>query len=170
MDSMAEGSSMIKAVAFLTRDWRIHSSYRLTFLMELLYLFLNIIPYFFLAKFIGPSVSGSLQQYGGDYFLFVLVGLVLQEYLTVPLTLFSRHIRESQLNGTLEALLSTQTSLNEVVLFSALYPFFWATLNVVMYFVFGIAFLGVRFENANWAAAVFIKTLAVLVFCGIGIL
>src|SRR5258706_12833944 len=105
-----------KALAFLARDFRIQSSYRFVFLLEVIYLFLGIIPYFFLARFIGPSVNGTLREYGGDYFSFVLIGIMLQEYLAMPLTLFSRHIRESQLNGTLESLLSTQTPLNVVIL------------------------------------------------------
>jgi len=159
-----------KALAFLVKDLRIQSSYRFMFLIEVLHLFLSIIPYYFLARFIGPAVSGSLQQYGGDYFSFVLVGILLQEYLAMPVTLFARQIRESQLNGTLESLLSTQTSLSTVILLSAVYPFLWATINVIMYVVLGITVFGVHFGQANWIAAALILVCALLAFCGIGIL
>jgi ABC-2 type transport system permease protein len=160
---------MYKALAFLARDLRIQRSYRLTFAMELVYLLFGIIPYYFLARFVGNSASSNLQTYGGDYFAFVLVGIILQEYLTMPLALFSRQIRESQLSGTLESQLSTQTSLHVVILLSALYPFVWATVHVALSAVFGVTVLGVHFGEANWAGAGLILILAVLVFCGIGI-
>jgi ABC-2 type transport system permease protein len=159
-----------KALAFLLRDIRIQSSYRLMFLMELAYLFVSIVPYYFLSRFIGPSVSDSLKPFGGDYFSYILVGIVLQEYLTMPVILFSRHIRESQLNGTLEALLSTQTSLNRVILLSACYPFVWATVNALLYVGFAVLVFGVKFGAVNWIGAALTLLSALLVFCGIGIL
>jgi ABC-2 type transport system permease protein len=159
-----------KALAFILRDLRIQRSYRLIFLIELVYLFLGIVPYYFLARFIGPSVGGTLAQYGGNYFSFALIGIVLQQYFTAPLTLFSRQIRESQLNGTLESLLSTQTPLSSVIVFSALYPFVWATMNVVIYVVVGMAAFGLRFGEANWFGAALVLIFSLLVFCGIGIL
>src|SRR5688572_22526157 len=91
-----------KAWAFLVRDYQIHRTYRLLFAMEVLSLVVNIVPYYFLARFVGESLKGELQQYGGDYFSFMLVGLAVNDYLILPLSLFSRQIRESQLNGTLE--------------------------------------------------------------------
>jgi ABC-2 type transport system permease protein len=159
-----------KALAFLARDFQIQSSYRLMFALELVAFFLAIVPFYFLARFIGPSVSGQLDDYGGDYFAFVLIGIILQEYLTSPLMLFSRHIRDAQLNGTLESTLSTQTPLTQVILGSALYPFLWATFNVLLYVMLGFTVFGVRLPGANWAAAALILILALVVFCGIGIL
>src|SRR5687767_9091869 len=110
----------------------------------------NILPYYFLSRFVGEALKGDLQQYGGDYFSFMLIGLALNDYLIVPLGLFSRHIRESQLNGTLEAVLSTQTPLHTVILSSALYPFVRASINAAAYIGLGIAVFGVRFGAVNW--------------------
>jgi ABC-2 type transport system permease protein len=119
---------------------------------------------------VGTSLNGEIQNYGGDYFSFMLVGIALQEYLITPLQLFSRQIRESQLNGTLEALLSTQTSLHAVILSTALYPFTRALLNVALYIGFGLAFFELRITAVNWLGAILTLIFAAAVFTGIGIL
>jgi ABC-2 type transport system permease protein len=138
--------------------------------MEAVSVVINVVPYFFLSHFIGKSVSGQVQQYGGDYFSFVFVGVVVQEYLLLPLYSFSRHIRESQLNGTLEAVLSTQTPLYTVILSSALYPLLWATIHIMIYIGFAVSVLHFRLSSVNWIAAFLVLIFAILVSSGIGIL
>ncbi len=93
----------------------------------------------------------------------------MHDYLSTSLNAFSRIIRESQLAGTLEALLSTQTSLPTIILSSAAYPFLWTSLSVVLYLVLGVGLFGVHLTG-NWAAAGLILILAIVVFSGFGIL
>ena len=88
----------------------------------------------------------------------------------MSLGLFARSIRESQLAGTLEALLSTQTSLLMIILLSAAYPFLWTSLTVILYLTLGLGFLDVHVATGNWPAAALLLILAISVFSGIGIL
>ena len=161
---------MKKILAFLKRDFLIEVSYRFSFVFQLASVFLSVASYYFLARFIGSSFVPGLEPYGGDYFAFVLVGVALHEYLATSLDAFSRSIRESQVAGTLEALLSTQTSLPTIVFSSAAYPFLWTTFSVVLYFTLGIGLFGVPLAHGNWAAATLILMLAIVVFSGLGIL
>ncbi len=161
---------MNKAVAFLVRDFQIHRSYRFAFLMEAVSIVLTLVPYYFLAHFIGGSLGAQIPQYRGDYFSFVLVGVVVQQYLLAPLYLFTRHIRESQLNGTLEVVMSTQTPLHTIILSSALYPLLWATTHLIAYLLFAGTVLHFRFGQVNWAAALLILLLAIVVSAAMGIL
>jgi ABC-2 type transport system permease protein len=159
-----------KAAAFLVRDFQIHHSYRLAFFMEAISAVLTVVPYYFLAHFVGLPAGAQVPQYGGDYFSFILVGVVVQQYLLAPLYLFTRHIRESQLNGTLEAVLSTQTPLHTVIVSSALYPLLWSTIHVFFYLWFARAILHFSFAHVNWIAAILILSFAVIVSGAIGIL
>jgi ABC-2 type transport system permease protein len=122
---------MNKPLAFLKRDLLIEASYRFSFVFQVASVLFTVASYYFLARFIGSSVVPGLDAYGGDYFAFVLIGVALYDYLGTSLNAFSRSIRESQLTGTLEALLSTQTSLPTVILSSSAYPFLWTSLGVV---------------------------------------
>lgn len=161
---------MRKFLAFLQRDFRIEASYRLSFLLQIVFVFLSIASYYFLARFIGSAVIPGLDAYGGDYFAFVLIGIALHDYLTAALEVFSRSIRDAQLAGTLEALVSTQTSLAVIIFLSAAYPFLWTSFSVLLYMVLGIGLFDVHFSCEHWGAAVLILLLAILVFSGVGIL
>ena len=118
----------------------------------LLAVFLEIASYYFLARFIGTAVPG-LGLYGDDYFAFVLVGVALHHFLATALAAFSRSIRESQLAGTLEALLATQSSLPTIILSSAAYPFLWTSATTLLYLAAGAGVFGVPLVPANWGAA-----------------
>ncbi|MDD5559565.1 ABC transporter permease [Candidatus Methylomirabilis sp.] len=161
---------MNKPLAFLKRDLLIEASYRFSFLIQIVSVLFSIASYYFLARFIGGWAVPGLDVYGGDYFTFVLVGVALHDYLATSLDAFSRSIRESQLAGTLEALMSTQTSVPTIILLSAAYPFLWTSLTVVLYLALGVGLFGVRLSSGNWAAAALILMLGVVVFSALGIL
>ena len=161
---------MQKLLAFLKRDLVTEVSYRFSFLFRLLSVFSSVASYYFLARFIGNSSIPELNAYGGDYFAFVLVGVALSDYLSTSLDAFSRTIRDSQLTGTLESLLSTQTSLSTIILCSAVYPFVWTSFHVLLYLFLGVGIFGVHFTVGNWLAPVVLLLLAIVVFSGLGIL
>jgi ABC-2 type transport system permease protein len=157
-----------KALAFVRRDFLIHSSYRLAFVLQLISGVLTVTSYYLLSQYIGKSLE--LSGHGDAYFAFVLVGLTLQDYSSISLRTFSTNIRESQLAGNLEALLSTQTPMHEVILSSALYPFLWTSVNVILYIALGRVLFGVSLASVNWIGAIVILLLTVFVSSGIGIL
>lgn len=161
---------MNKPLAFVKRDLLIEASYRFSFVFQVGSVLLSIASYYFLARFIGSVSVPGLDVYGGDYFAFVLIGVALHGYFVTSLDAFSRSIRESQLAGTLEALLSTQTSLPTIILSSAAYPLLWTSFGVILYLAFGVGLFGVRLTAGNWPAATLILILAVIVFSGLGIL
>lgn len=161
---------MKKPIAFLKRDLLIEASYRFAFILQLVSAVFSVASYYFLARFIGSSVISGLDVYGGDYFAFVLIGVALHDYFATSLDAFSRSIRESQLVGTLEALISTQTSLPTVILSSAAYPLLWTSFSVALYLALGVGLFGVRLSHGNWFAAALTLILAVVVFSALGIL
>jgi len=161
---------MKKLLAFLKRDLLIEVSYRFSFVFQVASIFLSIATYYFLARFVGSSLVLGLDAYGGDYFAFALIGVALHDYLATSLDAFSRSIRESQLAGTLEALLSTQTSLATIILSSSVYRFLWTSFGVILYLALGVGLFGMRLAPGNWPAVALILILAVIVFSGLGIL
>lgn len=161
---------MRKVLAFAKRDLQIEASYRFYFASQVVSIALSIASYYFLARFVGPPLSPLLRDYGGDYFAFILIGVALNDYLTTSLNAFSRSIRESQLAGTLEALLTTRTSLSTIIVSSAVYPFLWTSLNVLFYIGLGFGLFGLRFARGNWPGALVVLAIGILVFSGFGIL
>lgn len=160
---------MRKAFAFFKRDVLMDVGYRFSFVFHLLGVVASMTSYYFLARFVATAQIPGLQAYGNDYFTFVIVGVALHDYLATGLDAFARSLRESQLGGTLEAVLATPTAVSTVVVSSALYPFVWTSLTAALYLGLGVA-VGASLGAGNWGAAAVLFVLAIAVFASLGIL
>lgn len=157
---------MLKSWAFLRKSFLEMSSYKLAFILQFLGIFLSIVTYFFLAKIVP---SRFLEEYGGSYFAFVLIGVAFMSFLGLSLEGFTRFIRESQMSGTLESMLVTPTKLPTILLNSLLWGFVIVSIQAVLYLTFGVLFFGLDL-NINLVSAVVIFALSIFVFGAIGIL
>lgn len=158
-----------KAWAFIRRDFTEATSYRLAFVFQLFSIVLVVLTFFFISRLLGEAASPYLQQYGGDYFAFALIGLALARYTGVALNSFASNISRAQSTGTLEALLVTQTGASTIILSSSLYTYLWATLDVFVYLVGG-ALLGVDLSRANVPATLLALGLTTICFSSLGII
>jgi len=155
--------------AFLRRDLRNELSYRLSFFLQIIGIFPVVLMFFFLSRLVGKTISGPLSPYGGSYFPFVLIGIALQNYLTVSLSRFSGSLRESQLSGTLEAVLSAPISLPIFLAGSTFYSFVFNALRVFIYLGAGTLLFDVHLNWVRLPAAVGILILTMAAFSSLGI-
>lgn len=159
-----------KAWAFLIRDFRMQTSYRLAFIINFAGIFFSVAVFFFISKLIGNGISHYLAPYGGDYFSFVLIGVALSGFMGTGLGVFASSISRAQSHGTLEAMLVTPTRLSEIILLSSVWSFLFTTFNVLVYIFFGVVVFGLKLGGANVAAAILILILIVSIFSGLGII
>ena len=161
---------MRKLAAFLKRDWITETSYQFSFFLQVAWALLSLGSYYFLARFIGNAMgTDPLSAYGGDYFSFVLIGVALSDFQLTSMDAFSRNLRESQLAGTLEALLSTRTSLAAIILYSTAYRFLWTSLWIVVYFVLGFWLFDLHLSPRGLIAGGLFLLLSLMVFSSIGV-
>jgi ABC-2 type transport system permease protein len=161
---------LTKPLAFLKRDFLMAASYRLKFVLNIGGIFLSTVMYFFLSKLIGRGIDNQLAPYGGDYFSFVLIGIAFTDYLSVSLGSFAGQIRSAQLQGTLEALLVTPTSVPVILFSSTLYNFTFTSLRVFLYLAFGVVIFGLKLHFSGIGAFLIIMGLTILAFSGIGLI
>jgi len=155
--------------AFLRRDFLNEVSYRLSFVLQILGIFPVVLMFFFLSRLVGITITGPLAPYGGEYFPFVLIGIAVQNYLTFSLSRFSGSLRESQLSGTLEAVLTTPVSLPMFLTGSTLYSFVFNALRVFVYLGAGALLFHVSFNWSRLPAALSILCLTMAAFSSLGI-
>ncbi len=160
----------MKAVAFIKRDFRIALNYKLQFVIQFVGIFFTAALTFFVSRLIGGGISEKLGGYGGDYFSFVIVGIALTDYLSVSVDQFSSEIRTAQLEGTLESLLVTPTSVHTILFSSSIYSFAMTSLRVLIYMTLGFFLFGLRLQMTSLAAFAVVGVLTVAAFCGIGLL
>lgn len=157
---------MSKPLAFLKRDFLIEVSYRFNFLLSLVGVVFSVAVFYFLGRIVPAEAVGPSAD---DYFSFVLVGMAFAVYLRTGLTAFSESIREEQMMGTLEAMLTTPTSHTTIVLSSSLWRFVFSSVTVLAYLLLGAAF-GISFGGANIPGALVILVLTVISYSALGII
>jgi len=159
-----------RTLAFLKKDFLIESSYKLSFLLNIFAVLVSILTYFFIDKLFGHRVVSHLEEFGVNYFSYVLLSMAFFSYIGVGLGSFSSRIRSEQIQGTLEALLLTPTTISTILLSLALWNLCFATLNVVIYILAGIFLFNINFTNVNLLSTLVILILTITSFSGLGIL
>ena len=153
-----------KAWAFFKRDLLIDLSYKLSFAFGAVHILITVAAFFFLA-----SVLDAPTMQGYDSFAFILTGLAVNAYMTTCLVCFTYVVRESQVSGTLKAVLVTPTSPGQFLAFSSLYPLARATLDAAIYGAVGLT-LGVSLAGVNPLPALLVFAASVLAFSSIGMI
>jgi ABC-2 type transport system permease protein len=156
--------------SFFVRDYQTETSYRAAFLFSLTGIFFSAFTFFFVSKLVGDSAAPYLDEYGGDYFSFVIIGLAFSSYFSLGLGGFSRALREAQTTGTLEAMMMTPTPVSIIVIGSALWNYAFTTFRVFVYLFLGVALLGLRLTNANYLGGLVSLLLSIVAFASIGII
>lgn len=155
---------------FFKRDALIALSYRVSFGLEVLQALALLIFCLFLGRWVGAGDLPALEQYGGSYLAFLLIGIALTDCTGVSLVAFARQIREGQLTGVLEAILMSPVRLPVILIYSSLWAYFFSGMRFLVYLVLGSFLFGVSLGNASLGTALVIFLLTVLCFAGIGML
>ena len=159
---------LVKLLAFLAKDWEQARSYRLAFVLQFGGVGLTLVGLYFMNRLFRSAELEQIQQYGGDYVSFILVGLVVTLYSGTTLRAFAPSLRQAQVMGTLEVLLMTRARLSTIMFGWAIYPMIQATMSVIVFMVGGFLILDASFENANiiGALATVFFTLTVMISLG----
>lgn len=155
--------SFWKAWAFFKRDLLTDVSYRLSFALQGLHVVVSIAAFYFLAQLVEKTPRGYAA------FPFILIGLMVNGYMTTGLVCFAQAIKTNQLAGTLKAVLTTRTSPLAFVCFSSLYPFARAALDAGVYLGAGVIF-GLSLRQVNLPAGLLLFACSLLAFASVGIL
>lgn len=148
--------------AFLRRDAQVAVSYRVPFVLEALSALFVMLTFSLLARLVE---SGRVP---GGYFSFAATGVALTAFLQAGLSVVSANFRQEQVQGTLEALLSTGASTGGLAAGMAAYPVAFALARAAIYALVAAA-LGARVADANWGLAVGATMLGAVAFAGLGL-
>jgi len=159
-----------KAAAFIRRDFLTEISYKSAFLMNLIGIFFSSLTFFFIAKLFGRAAAPHLQEFGGDYFPFVLIGIAFSTFLGVGLGTSASALRQEQMLGTLEAMLITPTKASSVVIYLTLWNFIYSSFNILVYLLLGRLVFGIRFTFSQPLLILVILFLSILCFSSLGII
>lgn len=167
MTPHGEASTVARVLAVARRDLLIQASYRFGSWVRLLEAVLVPITLYFMSKLVGDTPE--LAQYGGNYFTFALIGLVVVSFATLGLSTFSRTVADEQRGGTLEVLLGGSTRLHVVLAGAFVVPLALTGLEMLAYGSVAAA-LGVRVSIGAVVIALPALALTIASFCALGVL
>ena len=160
---------MHKIAEMVRASWVIAKSYKLNLVFSIGALFFTTLPFYFVANALQPIMGRVVREQGGDYFGFVLLGLVAISLLTTSLTGVYQAVSGSVNSGWLEAQLGTSTTMPVLLLGMSAYGFLWTLLRVSVLLVYGWA-LG---AHVHWAGFLFGLPILLLLcasYFGLGLL
>lgn len=145
---------MTKPAAFIYRGVITMFSYRTALVLQILSMFITTASFYFLAKLVGFQANNPyLAQYGGNYMVFLIIGIIFQSFVAVSQSSFSQTIRNEQYMGTLESLLLSNTPLHKILSYSSLWTFLFTAIN-----------------TGNYLASTIVLVLSIVSLAGIGMI
>lgn len=156
-------------LAFIRRDHLIMTSYKFSFLWQLLALAAIIAGLRFLGEVVLADSKDSVVGISRDYFDFLLTGIAFTDALTFGLTAFPRSIQGSQAAGTLEPMLLARFRLHAIVLYSSAHGFLVSLVRLGVYVAAGVLMFGL-WHNTNLASFVAVVALSLLTFGSLGLM
>ncbi|MEO7962843.1 MAG: ABC transporter permease [Gemmatimonadaceae bacterium] len=155
--------------ALMRAGWRTALSYRLRFLQAVVGASLAVVPLFFVARALQPTMAKTVANEGGDFFAFLVVGFVVLSMVGACVDLLPTQVGSDIGNGFFEALLGVPAGTPSVLLGLVSYPLaFTFARGCIMIVVAGA--LGAHFAFARLPEVVIIVTLLTIAHLGIGFL
>jgi ABC-2 type transport system permease protein len=159
---------MYKIAEMVRASFMIAKSYKINLIFSIIALFFTTIPFYFVARALQPTMGKVIQEQGGDYFGFIILGLISVSLLTTALTGVYNSVSGSVTSGWLEAQLGTSTSIPVLVVGMAAYDFIWTLVRVSILLVYG-RILGVDVHWSGLLLGVPVLFLLCIAYFGLGL-
>jgi ABC-2 type transport system permease protein len=155
-----------KLLAIARRDLLTAVRYRTGFALHGAGMLIEIVTFYYLSRAVGPQFHPD----GIAYFPFLLIGTSYAMFLATGVNAFVQAVREAQLTGTMEVLMTTATPPYQLVLFTV-FSTYGAYLASTLAFVgLGLALFHVPLGQPNLVGALLVLVLSILTAFALGIL
>jgi ABC-type multidrug transport system permease subunit len=156
-------TALAQAGAIFRRDAMLAVSYEAGFALQWIATIAQVVVTFFIASLVPPSPHFGYDGRTAPFFSYALVNLAFATLQSTALSSFGRTLRDSQLQGTLEALLATPAAIPVIVLSGSLWAFTLTVLTAATMLLVGVVFgLDLRHANLVTLALFLILTIAAL--------
>ena len=161
---------MKKILAFLKKDFLCESSYKISFIFNIIAVLTTVLIYYFIDRLFGQRITPHLAPYGTSYFSYVLISLAFFGYIGTGMGSFAAQIQREQIQGTWEAVMLTPTPLTTVLFAMGTWNFLLATLDIVIYALLGLFVFRLDLSRTHWPALLLVTFFSVTSFSALGIL
>jgi ABC-2 type transport system permease protein len=155
-----------KQLSIIRRDLLTAMRYRTMFWMQVGGVLAELAAFYYLARAVGPG----FQPEGTGFFPFLLIGTGFYGLFFAMITAFVAAVRDSQVTGTIEVLMTTSTPAPVIVVMTACSTILGRMLSLGIYILGGLILFDVPFGNPNLTGFLAIFALSLVVTAALGIL
>ncbi len=145
------GGEIRKLPAFLRRDLLVALSYRAVFVGDILSLLMQALLFAYIGKLVDASTMPSYGSHQATYIEFATIGIAVGAFTQLGLARAATAIRNEQLLGTLDPMLSTPTQVETIQVGSVMFDLVYVPIRTAVFFALMVAFYGLSYE---WSGAV----------------
>ncbi|MCH2171914.1 ABC transporter permease [Myxococcota bacterium] len=160
---------MSSATALMRASWLTMTSYRLRMVMSMIALVVSVIPLYFVADALQATMAESIKNQGGQYFGFVIAGMVAMQIVNPAIRTLPAQIASGITRGTLEALLATPARLSSILLGLTAMPLLWSLVSVAILLIAAWA-LGAQLVWSQAFPSLFILALLLTTYLPFGLM
>lgn len=160
---------MRRTLALIRASWRSAASYRIRLLLSIASLGATVIPLYFIANALQPVMAESIETQGGQYFAFLIVGMVTFLLLPAAVGALPSEVGSGISTGVLEMLLATPARLASVLSGLIGFNLLWTLVRATILLLAGWI-LGAELVWSQIGSAALILGLIVLAYLPVGMI
>lgn len=161
--------AVYQMLAFLRRDWRLARSSTVGFAWQAAAIIFATPTLYYLGRLVRPGTP-SLAAYGGDYFTFAVLGIAFAGFFASAMGACAAAVRQEQVVGTLDVLLTAPASLPTLAAGASLWPMLLAAAQSLLYLGLGVAMFHIDLAHVNLLGVAVIIGLTTIVSGAFGLL
>ncbi len=162
-------SAAYRAGAIFKRDAKIAFSYEAQLVVQWIATISQVLITFYLAWMVPPSPHFGYGGRSGSFFTYAIVNLAFVSLQSTALSSFGKTVRDGQLQGTLEAILTTPTSLPVIVFAGGLWSFAFTLATSLGMLVLAVL-LGLDVRHTNLLTLALFLGLTIAALSPLGVL
>lgn len=153
----------------MRRDFAVTRSYKLPFVFDAFFGVVELGVYYFISKTFGHVTPADLHG-APSYFAFAAVGAVLGAPVYAATAAIAGRLRQEQVTGTLEVLMTNPISPAELCLGLTGFPFLFALARALLYLVVAGVWMDLDAERASAIGVIVILVCVGLSLAALGVL
>jgi len=159
----------MRAIGAMVRaGWQVARTYRVALFSSVLSLFLTIIPLYFVATALQPTMANVIRAESSSFFAFTFLGMMVVAILPTCVNTLGSALGGGISTGTLEMMLTTPTRTPQVLIGLVGYEFVWAVVRSMLSLGVGMAF-GVRIALHGFLPGLGVLMLILAAYTAIGL-
>ena len=155
-------------LALVHRDYLIARSYKLALSLDVAFGTIDLVVYFFVSRTFVDADTVSLDG-APSFFAFVAVGIALTLVIEAASAGLVYRLRQEQLTGTFEALVTQPVTTAELCLGITGFPFLFALFRGTLYLLLAWVWLGGDFSTPSWIGFTLVILASAGALAGLGI-